>query len=171
MSDPVGAPAGDDKPPRRIARVEDHLGRLVLAWVPVRDGEWLARRRRAILLRSLVFVVAVLLATALGPVWIPLAVAPVVHQVCCEPRRLLVATAVGLAVVEVRPFGVETVTPPALGTSASITLRLGRPTVDVEIAGPTDAPAIWRGTVSGSDLKRAEAAIRAGGGEPARTTC
>ncbi len=130
--------ASADKPsPRWIQRVEEHTGRVCLAAVLVRDQEWATRRRWSFTSHGAVFLIGVLLMTTLGPGWVLVPLATVAHQFVYEPKRLLVATATGLEVVELRARSVETVAQIPVGSSAEMTLRPDQPQVRLAILQQT----------------------------------
>ncbi len=174
-----GAPDddGSTEVPRWVQAIEAHLGHIVVAVTAVRDDEWKRRRRRSMTRRSLFAAAAVVLATVAGPGWLVLIALPVAHLLAFEPRRVLVATPVGLTVLEVVARQVRTVCVLGLGTAATLTLARDKPWVAVTVqpaAGARLAAADhgdsepWDGEVEGTKLTAFEATVRAGGGEPVR---
>lgn len=176
---------GDKPPTRWTRRIEEYLGGVLLGSVAVRDAEWLSQRRWSVAGHAVVFALGLVLVQALGPGWVLMPVASVVHQFLFGARRLLTATAVGLEVIELRSRSIKTVAQIPVGASALVTLRSDQPQVLLDISSRVAAGGsgtyerdaelvetrerlLWSGTVNGSDLKRAEWLIRAGGGEPVR---
>lgn len=164
--------AGDADVPRWVQAIEAHLGHIVVAVTQVRDGEWKRRRRRSMTRRSLVAAGAVVLAAVAGPGWLVLVALPVAHLVVLEPRRVLVATPVGLTVLEVVGRRVRTISQLGLRTEATLTLERDKPWVAVSVQSAqrasSSSPSRWEGEVEGTKLTAFEATVRAGGGEPVR---
>lgn len=165
--DPGAAPL-----PRWVEAIEAHLGHVVVAVTAVRDSEWKRRRRRSMTRRGLFAAAIVLLATVAGPGWLLLLALVVVHLLVFEPRRILVATPVGLTVLEVVAHRVRTVCQLGLGVGATLTLERDKPWVTVSVV-PAEGSrlprlATWEGEVEGTKLTAFEATVRAGGGEPVR---
>ena len=154
MTDP-GKPSPRGASPRWVERIEQHTGRVCLAAVPVRDREWSVRRRGSFVSHGVVFALGLLLMQTLGLGWVLVPLAVVIHHLAFGPKRLLIAMAAGLEVVEMRARSVVTVAQIPVGSSATVTLRSDQPQVQLAITGQP-APEAADGTETADSAETAD---------------